>query len=118
MAAQRPVDGKGFEPAVAYAVAAKLGFSKVSEVKWIYVPFNKSFAPGKKSFDFDINQISYTPARAQVVTFSSSYYEVDQALVVLKGTKIASVHSARRPARLQAGRRARDDELAADILGA
>jgi polar amino acid transport system substrate-binding protein len=87
-----PSTGKGFEPAVAYAVAAKLGFAK-SEVKWIYVPFNKSFAPGRKSFDFDINQVSYTPARAKVVTFSSSYYTVDQALVVLKGTKIASVHS-------------------------
>jgi polar amino acid transport system substrate-binding protein len=87
-----PSTGKGFEPAVAYAVAAKLGFSK-SQVKWAYVPFNKSFAPGRKSFDFDINQISYTSARAKVVTFSSSYYDVDQALVVLKGAKIASVRS-------------------------
>ena len=87
-----PSTGKGFEPAVAYAVAAKLGFTK-SEVNWIYVPFNNSFAPGKKKFDFDINQISYTAARAKVVTFSSSYYDVDQALVVLKGTPIARVHS-------------------------
>jgi polar amino acid transport system substrate-binding protein len=87
-----PSTGKGFEPAVAYAVAAKLGFTK-SEVNWVYVPFNNSFAPGKKKFDFDINQISYTAARAKVVTFSSSYYDVDQALVVLKGTKIAKVHS-------------------------
>ena len=87
-----PATGKGFEPAVAYAVAAKLGFTQ-SEVNWVYVPFNRSFAPGKKKFDFDINQISYTPARAKVVTFSSSYYDVDQALVVLKGTPIAKVHS-------------------------
>src|SRR4051794_29215514 len=49
-----PNDGKGFEPAVAYAVAAKLGFSH-AQVKWAYVPFNRSFAPGPKSFDFDIN---------------------------------------------------------------
>ena len=87
-----PDNGKGFEPAVAYAVAAKLGFTK-SEVKWTYVPFDKSFAPGPKKFDFDINQISYTPARAKVVTFSSSYYDVNQALVVVDGTKIASVHT-------------------------
>ncbi len=87
-----PDNGKGFEPAVAYAVAAKLGFSR-SEVKWAYVPFDKSFAPGPKKFDFDINQISYTPARAKVVTFSSSYYDVNQALVVLAGTKIANVHT-------------------------
>ncbi|MET0202642.1 MAG: amino acid ABC transporter substrate-binding protein, partial [Gaiellaceae bacterium] len=52
-----PRSGEGYESAVAYAVARKLGFAK-SEVKWIHVPFNNSFAPGPKSFDFDINQIS------------------------------------------------------------
>ncbi len=85
-----PSTGKGFEPAVAYAVAARLGF-KPSQVKWVYVPFNRSFAPGPKAFDFDINQISYTPARAKVVSFSNSYYDVNQALVVLKGKPIAKV---------------------------
>jgi polar amino acid transport system substrate-binding protein len=87
-----PSDGKGYESAVAYAIAKKLGYAK-SQVKWIYMPFNKSFAPGKKSFDFDINQISYTPARAKVVDFSTSYYDVNQAIVVNKGTKIAAVRS-------------------------
>jgi polar amino acid transport system substrate-binding protein len=87
-----PSTGKGFESAVAYAVAKQLGFSK-SEVTWTYVPFNRAFAPGKKAFDFDINQISFTPARAKVVTFSNSYYDVNQAIVVVKGTKIASVKS-------------------------
>jgi polar amino acid transport system substrate-binding protein len=86
-----PADGKGYESATAYAVAKQLGFSP-SAVHWTYVPFNRSFAPGKKSFDFDINQISYTPERAKVVTFSKSYYDVNQAIVVLKGTKIANVH--------------------------
>ena len=87
-----PATGKGYESATAYAVAKQLGFSP-SAVHWTYVPFNRSFAPGKKSFDFDINQISYTPQRAKVVTFSKSYYDVNQAIVVLKGTPIASVHS-------------------------
>jgi polar amino acid transport system substrate-binding protein len=87
-----PSTGKGYESATAYAVAKQLGF-KPSDVQWTYVPFNRSFAPGKKSFDFDINQISYTPARAKAVTFSKSYYDVNQAVVVLKGTKIASVNS-------------------------
>jgi polar amino acid transport system substrate-binding protein len=87
-----PSDGKGFESAVAYAVAKQLGFGR-SEVHWTYVPFSRSYAPGKKPFDFDINQISYTKARAKVVTFSTSYYNVNQAVVVLKGTKIASVHT-------------------------
>jgi polar amino acid transport system substrate-binding protein len=87
-----PATGKGFESAVAYAVARELGFPK-GQVDWVYTPFNKSYAPGKKSFDFDINQISYTKARAKVVTFSASYYDVNQAVVVLKGTKIAKVRS-------------------------
>jgi polar amino acid transport system substrate-binding protein len=87
-----PTSGKGYESAVAYAVAGQLGFRR-SAVQWTYVPFNRSFAPGSKSFDFDINQISYTPARAKVVTFSNSYYDVNQALVVLAGSKIASATS-------------------------
>jgi polar amino acid transport system substrate-binding protein len=87
-----PASGKGYESAVAYAIAKQLGYPK-AKVTWTYVPFNKSFAPGKKSFDFDINQISYTPARAKVVDFSASYYDVNQAIVVNKGTKIASVKS-------------------------
>jgi polar amino acid transport system substrate-binding protein len=87
-----PYSGQGYESAVAYAVAKQLGFAK-SEVKWIVVPFNTSFAPGAKKFDFDINQISYVPARANAVDFSDSYYDVNQALVVIKGTPIASATS-------------------------
>jgi polar amino acid transport system substrate-binding protein len=87
-----PATGKGYESAVAYAIAGKLGYSR-AKVSWTYVPFNKSFAPGSKKFDFDINQISYTPARAKVVAFSKSYYDVNQAIVVNKGTKIAAVRS-------------------------
>jgi polar amino acid transport system substrate-binding protein len=87
-----PSTGKGYESAVAYAIAKQLGY-RYAQVKWIWVPFNKAFAPGAKPFDFDINQISYTPARAKVVSFSISYYDVNQAIVVNKGTKIAAVHS-------------------------
>ena len=85
-----PYSGQGYESAVAYAVATQLGFAK-SEVKWVHVPFNTAFAPGKKSFDFDINQVSYTPERAKQVAFSDSYYDVNQSVVVNKGTPIASV---------------------------
>ena len=87
-----PANGKGYESAVAYAVAAQLGFKK-SQVKWAYEPFNDSYAPGPKKFDFDVNEISVTPQRAQAVTFSSSYYNVQQALVALKGTTIITKHA-------------------------
>jgi len=87
-----PYSGKGYESAVAYAVAKQLGYAP-AKVKWTYVPFAKSFAPGKKSFDFDITQISFTPARAKVVDFSDSYYDVNQAIVVRNGTPIAKARS-------------------------
>src|SRR5215472_149296 len=84
-----PTNGKGYESAVAYAVAAQLGFSK-SQVTWVHEPFNSVYAPGPKAFDFDINEVSVTPQRAQAVTFSKSYYPVQQAIVAIKGTPIAA----------------------------
>jgi polar amino acid transport system substrate-binding protein len=87
-----PARGKGFESAVAYAVAKELGFSP-DEVEWTVVPFNQSFKPGSKRFDFDINQISFSEQRAKSVDFSDSYYDVNQALVALKGTPIADAES-------------------------
>jgi polar amino acid transport system substrate-binding protein len=88
----KPANGKGYESAVAYAVADQLGFSK-SQVTWAYEPFNSSYAPGPKKFDFDINEISYSTQRAQAVTFSNSYYDVQQALVALKNSPIVTKHS-------------------------
>jgi polar amino acid transport system substrate-binding protein len=87
-----PTNGKGYESAVAYAVAKQLGFTQ-STVKWVKEPFNKSFAPGAKDFDFDINQISITPQRAKVVTFSDGYYTAAQALIALKDSPVAKATS-------------------------
>ena len=87
-----PAKGRGFESAVAYAVARRLGFTK-NQVNWVYTRFNKAITPGKKSFDFDINQISYSPQRAKVVGFSQGYYDVNQSIVGLKGKPISSVRS-------------------------
>jgi polar amino acid transport system substrate-binding protein len=87
-----PGTGEGFESAVAYAVAEELGSSE-SEVEWVEVPFNQSFKPGEKDFDFDINQISYASKRDQAVDFSESYYDVNQALVAVEGSPIAEASS-------------------------
>ncbi|MCW2989690.1 MAG: extracellular solute-binding protein family 3 [Solirubrobacterales bacterium] len=83
-----PTNGKGFESAVAYAIAKQLGFTK-DEVMWTVVPFNSSYAPGPKHFDFDVNQISISPARAKRVDFSSPYYEASQAVVVPPGSDLS-----------------------------
>jgi polar amino acid transport system substrate-binding protein len=87
-----PTNGKGFESAVAYAVAQQLGFGK-TEVAWTIVPFNSSYAPGAKKFDFDINQISITPQRAKRVDFSQPYFTAPQAVVALKSAAAASATS-------------------------
>jgi polar amino acid transport system substrate-binding protein len=87
-----PSNGQGYESAVAYAVAEKMGFSQ-SQVHWTVEPFGKSFAPGPKDFDFAIEQISITPERAQAVTFSHGYYDDQQALIGVKGTAIANATS-------------------------
>ncbi|HEX2294555.1 MAG TPA: ABC transporter substrate-binding protein [Actinomycetota bacterium] len=87
-----PTNGKGFESAVAYALAEEMGFTE-DEVEWVVEPFNKSYAPGPKDYDFDINQISITEKREQAVDFSEGYYDVNQALVAKKGTPIADANS-------------------------
>lgn len=87
-----PTNGKGFESALGYAIADELGFNK-SQVEWTTVPFNASYAPGPKKFDFDLNQISITPAREKVVDFSTPYYAANQAILVKKGSELDGITS-------------------------
>jgi polar amino acid transport system substrate-binding protein len=87
-----PTNGKGFESATAYAIANQLGYAK-SDVNWVTEPFNSSYAPGPKDFDFDVNQISITPPRAQHVDFSAPYYTANQAVVASKGSSAAGATS-------------------------
>jgi polar amino acid transport system substrate-binding protein len=82
-----PTNGEGFESAVAYAVAEQLGFSK-DEVVWTVAPFSTVISPGDKAFDFDINQVSITEERRAAIDFSSGYYNVKQALITVKGSKV------------------------------
>ncbi len=82
-----PSNGKGYESAVAYAVAEQLGFAK-GEVTWVVVPFDAAIAPGKKAFDFDINQVSMSEERKGAVDFSSGYYDVRQTVISYKGSPI------------------------------
>ena len=87
-----PTNGQGFESAFAYALADKFGFTK-DEVAWIVVPFDNSFAPGTKTFDLDVNQVSYKPDRAQAVDLSDGYYTLNQSVVALKANALAGAKS-------------------------
>ena len=87
-----PYTGKGFEDAVAYAVAKQMGFAP-AKVKWQVTHFDQSFAPGPKGFDFYLAQVSITKKRAETVDFSTPYYDVNQAVVTLKSNKYANATS-------------------------
>jgi polar amino acid transport system substrate-binding protein len=77
-----PSNGQGFESALAYAIAEKLGFTR-EQVEWGYTSFNTSYAPGPKPFDFYITEVSITEERARAVGFSDSYYD-DPLVTVTK----------------------------------
>ncbi len=87
-----PTSGKGFESALAYAIAEQLGFTK-DEVKWQKVTFEQSYAPGNKKFDFDINQVSINPDRQKTVSFSDPYYTAPQSIVMFNSSKFAGATS-------------------------
>jgi len=91
-AGNEPSNGKGFESAVTYAVAQKLGFGP-AEVKWQTVQFNTAFAPGPKKFDIDVNQVSISDERRKAVDFSTGYFDVTQTVITTAGSKIANAKS-------------------------
>lgn len=84
----KPESGKGFEAAVAYAVAKKLGYTD-AQVKWIRTGFDEVIKPGPKNFDFNIQQFSINDQRKKAVDFSSGYYDLTQAVVSYEGSPIA-----------------------------
>ena len=85
----KPESGKGFEAAIAYKVAEKLGYKK-SDVKWVRTTFDSAIAPGAKDWDMNIQQFSITNERKKAVDFSPSYYNSAQAVVVRKDSKFAN----------------------------
>lgn len=87
-----PTTGEGFESAVGFAIAEQLGFTK-EQVAWVVVPFANAFAPGVKTFDFDLNQVSFKPERTETADLSEGYYFGNQSLVALKDSPVAKVTS-------------------------
>jgi polar amino acid transport system substrate-binding protein len=87
-----PANGEGFESAVGFAIAQQLGYPN-GKVEWTVEPFDSAYAPGEKSFDFDLNEVSITPAREKAVDFSAPYYAANQAVVALKDSEAAKAKS-------------------------
>lgn len=87
-----PESGEGFESAVAYAVAEKLGFAK-EDVIWVRTTFDEAIAPGVKNFDFNLQQYSITEERRANIDFSTPYYETSQVIVTVESSPAASATS-------------------------
>ncbi len=87
-----PGNGEGFEAAVAYAVADKLGYPR-EDVRWVRVPFNAALAPGAKEFDASLSEFSITDQRKAAVDFSTPYFDVTQAVVTVKSSPAATADS-------------------------
>ncbi|MEO3758177.1 ABC transporter substrate-binding protein [Mycobacterium sp. B14F4] len=85
-----PANGEGFESAVAYAVAGKLGYG-AEDVRWVRVPFSEAITAGPKTFDANLSQFSITEQRKAAVDFSSPYFDVSQAVVTVKSSPAARV---------------------------
>ena len=75
-----PESGEGFEAAVAYALAEKMGFAK-GDVTWVRTSFDEAIQPGAKNFDFNMQQYSITPEREEMVDFSLPYYTSAMAVL-------------------------------------
>ena len=85
-----PESGEGFEAAVAYAIAAELGFA-AEDVVWVRTTFDEAIAPGAKNFDFNLQQYSITPEREANVDFSTPYYNTTQAVITVAGSAAENV---------------------------
>ena len=84
-----PGNYSGFEGEVANEVAERMDLP----IEWVVEPFNKSYAPGSKDYDFDINQITITPEREQAVDFSDGYFDNAQGVLALKDSPAAAAKS-------------------------
>ena len=82
----KPESGKGFEAAVAYELAKRMGFAE-EKVKWARASFDESIQPGDKNFDVNLQQFSITEEREKVVDFSKPYYSAAMAVLVRKSVQ-------------------------------
>lgn len=78
-----PASGKGFEAAVAYEVAKRMGFD-AANVVWTTTSFDQAIQPGAKDFDFNLQQYSINADRDKTIDFSAPYYTAAPAVITRK----------------------------------
>ena len=100
-----PTNGRGFESAIAYALAEQLGYTK-DQVSWVPVQFNNAIAPGPKDFDVYLAQVSFSEERTKAVDMSEGYWFSNQALVTNADSPLAKAKTVAEVARPSLARRA------------
>ena len=84
-----PESGEGFEAALIYALAEKMGFA-ADEVVWTRTEFDEAFAPGEHEWDLNIQQVSINEDRKKAIDFSPAYFRPTQSIIVKADSPYAS----------------------------
>ena len=83
-----PESGEGFEAALIYALAEKMGYSK-DDVVWVRTEFDEACAPGSHDWDINVQQVSINEDRKKAVDFSPAYFVPTQSVLVRGDSKYA-----------------------------
>jgi polar amino acid transport system substrate-binding protein len=82
----------GYEYEIAKALQEGLG---MGELEVVNVSFDQLVAGQVGDFDVALSQVTITDERKQVVDFTDPYFESDQGVLVMAGTKVDSVEDAK-----------------------
>jgi polar amino acid transport system substrate-binding protein len=82
----------GYEYEIAKALQERLGMGNLEIVN---VSFDQLVAGQVGDFDVALSQVTITDERKQVVDFTEPYFESDQGVLVLAGTKVDTVEEAK-----------------------
>ena len=84
----------GFEYSLALAIAKQLKIGPAN-VQLLRAPFGTILLPGKKNFDFALEETTITAQRAKVIGFSTPYFDANQGVLVAKGTSVKKISDLR-----------------------
>jgi polar amino acid transport system substrate-binding protein len=82
----------GYEYEIAQALQERLGMGNLEIVN---VSFDQLVAGQVGDFDVALSQVTITDERKQVVDFTEPYFESDQGVLVVAGTKVETVDEAK-----------------------
>jgi polar amino acid transport system substrate-binding protein len=82
----------GFEYDLAQALAKELGLSSATIVE---MPFAGLVAGQECPCDLDLSQVTIKPERAEVVDFTTPYFNSDQGVLVKKGKSVKTIDEAK-----------------------